>query len=54
MNQEMVQCIELNNSDIQLIHLQSSSIQRQKFVDLRARPQTTEKEFLVGTTLKIA
>jgi hypothetical protein len=49
-----LQWIDLNNSEMQLIDLQSSSIWRQKFIDLRAELETIEKDQFVGSTMKIA
>ncbi|XP_062927408.1 copper homeostasis protein cutC homolog isoform X1 [Mobula hypostoma] len=47
LNLEMLQWIDLDNFEMQLIDLQSSSIWRQKFVDLRAELENIERDRLV-------
>ena len=47
MNLEMLQWIDLDNFEMQLIDLQSSSIWRQTFVDLRAELENIERDRLV-------
>jgi hypothetical protein len=50
----MLQWIDLNNFEMQVIYLQSSSIWRQKFIDLRPELENIGRDRLVGSTLKIA
>ena len=47
LNLEMLQWIDLDNFEMQLIDLQSSSIWRQTFVDLRAELENIERDRLV-------
>jgi hypothetical protein len=47
LNLERLQWIDLNNSEMQLT-LQSSSIWRQTFVDIRAELQNIERDWFVG------
>jgi hypothetical protein len=54
LNLERLQWIDFNNFEMQLIDLQSSSIWRQKFIDLRAELENTERDRIIGSTLKIA
>jgi uncharacterized ubiquitin-like protein YukD len=54
LNLERLQWVDLSNFEIQLIDLQSSSIWRQKLIDLRAELENIERDRLVGSTLKIA
>jgi uncharacterized ubiquitin-like protein YukD len=54
LNLGRLQRIDLNNFEMQLIDLQSSSIWTQRFIDLRAELETIERDRLVGSTLKIA
>ncbi|XP_062887396.1 general transcription factor II-I repeat domain-containing protein 2A-like isoform X1 [Mobula hypostoma] len=53
LNLEILQWIDLGNFEMQLIDLQSSSIWRQKFVDLRVELENIERDRLVtGSKLK--
>jgi hypothetical protein len=54
LNLERLQWIDLNNFEMQLIDLQSSSIWRQKLIDLKAELENIERDLLVGSTMKIA
>jgi hypothetical protein len=54
LNLERLQWINLNNFEMQLIELQSSSVWMQKFIDFLAELENIERDRLVGSTLKIA